>query len=96
MDAETLATGMIQKLGRRADYLVHPHILAHFKEEYYFPRVTNRRARSVWETAGCPSIADAARSRIAELKALPVRSIASGAQCHDMLKIEQRWRQQLI
>ncbi|MCG2660648.1 MAG: trimethylamine methyltransferase family protein [Kiritimatiellae bacterium] len=95
VDAATMATEVIQELGCRAQYLDHPHTLAHFRQEYYFPHVTNRRARSVWQAAGSPSIVDTARSRIAELKAMPVRSIVTPAQRNEMLKIEKIWQKEL-
>jgi len=95
VDAETLAADVIRELGRRADYLEHPHTLAHFKQEYYYPHVTNRRARSAWQAVGSPSILDAARKRIQELKARPVRSIVSPAQRAEMLKIQQKWTAEL-
>jgi len=92
---ETLATGLILEMGRRAEYLDHPHTLEHFKGEYYFPHVTNRRARSAWEAAGSPTIVEAARRRIAELAALPRRSIVTPAQRRELLKIEKKWTQEL-
>jgi trimethylamine--corrinoid protein Co-methyltransferase len=92
---ETLAGHIIRDLGRRAEYLEHPHTLEHFKQEYYFPRVTNRRARSAWEASGRPSILMNARERIKDLKNLPLRSIVTPAQQREMLKIEKKWTQEL-
>jgi trimethylamine--corrinoid protein Co-methyltransferase len=92
---ETLATGLILEMGRRSEYLDHPHTLEHFKQEYYFPRVTNRRARSAWAAAGSPTIVELARRRVADLKALPRRSIVTPAQRRELLKIEKTWTQEL-
>ena len=95
VDSETLATDVIQEMGRRAEYLSHPHTLEHFKQEYYFPHVTNRRSRSAWEAAGRPTILAEARRRIEDLKALPQRSIVTPAQRNKMLKIEKHWTEEL-
>ena len=95
VDSETLATDLIREMGRRAEYLSHPHTLEHFKEEYYFPRVTNRRSRSAWEAAGRPTLLADARKRAEELKALPLRSIVTPAQRNELLKIEKTWTREL-
>jgi len=95
VDDETLAVDLIQELGRKPDYLNHPHTLAHFKREYYYPRVTNRRPRGTWEALGSPTILDEARDRIAKLRALPTRSIVSAAQRKELEMIEKKWRERL-
>jgi trimethylamine--corrinoid protein Co-methyltransferase len=95
VDDEALASDVIQEIGQRAGYLDHPHTLAHFNQEYYFPHVTNRRPRGNWEALGCPTIIDEARARIEELRALPTRSVLSASQRNELLAIEQKWRQAL-
>ena len=95
VDADSLATEVIRELGQRAAYLDHPHTLTHFKEEYYYPHITNRRPRGKWEEIGSPTIEDEARSRIEELRALPTRSIVSPAQRKELLAIEKKWRDEL-
>jgi len=95
VDDDSLATGLIQDMAQRAEYLEHDHTLDHFRDEYYFPRVTNRRPRSVWETTGSPTIIDEARARIEELRAQPVRSIVTPAQREELLAIEKKWTEEL-
>jgi len=95
IDDDTLATNVIQELGQKADYLTHSHTLAHFKREYYYPAVTNRRPRSAWQTHGSPTIIDNARAQIKKLRALPTRSIVSEAQRKELLAIEKRWTDKL-
>ncbi len=92
---DTLATDVIQELGQKADYLTHPHTLTHFKNEYYFPSVTNRRPRAGWQAHGSLTIIDEARARIEKLRALPTRSIVSAAQRRELLAIERRWTEKL-
>jgi len=95
VDDDTLAVDLIQELGHKADYLEHPHTLAHFKNEYYFPRVTNRRPRGTWEAMGSPTIVDEAQSRIEALRSLPTRTVVSAAQRKELLAIEKRWTEEL-
>ena len=95
IDDDTLATDVIQELGQKADYLTHSHTLAHFKSEYYYPAVTNRRPRSAWQTHGSPTIIDNARARIEKLRALPTRSTVSEAQRKELLAIEKKWTEKL-
>ncbi len=91
VDDQTLATEVIQELGQRADYLVHAHTLAHFKQEYYYPHVFNRRPRGKWVLLGSPTIVDEARARVDKLRALPTRSVVSAAQRKELLVIEKNW-----
>jgi trimethylamine:corrinoid methyltransferase-like protein len=95
VDDDTLATDVIQEMGQRAAYLDHPHTLAHFKQEYYFPHVTNRRPRSNWEALGSPTIIDETRARIEKLRSLPTRSVLSAPQRNELLTIEMKWREEL-
>ncbi len=95
VDDDTLATGVIQELGQEAEYLTHRHTLAHFRSEYYFPTVTNRRPRASWQAHGRPTIIDEARARVEKLRALPKRSIVSAAQRKELLAIEKKWTETL-
>ena len=73
VDDDTLATDVILELrpGAKASYLDHPHTLEHFKNEYYFPHVVIRQPRGVWESAGSPTIVDAARARVESCELCP-------------------------
>jgi len=95
VNADTLATDLIEELGQRAGYLEHSHTLDHFRDEYYFPHVTNRRPRSVWDSVGSPTIVEEARNRIEKLRELPVRSVITPAQRKELLAIEKRWTERL-
>jgi trimethylamine--corrinoid protein Co-methyltransferase len=95
VDADTLGTAVIQELGQKANYLEHPHTAAHFKQEYFFPRVFNRRQRGKWESLSSPSIVDEARTRIERLRAMPNRSIVTAVQRKELLAIEKKWTEML-
>jgi len=95
VDQQSLATSVILEMGQTAGYLEHPHTLEHFKDEYYFPHVTDRRPRGRWEALGSPSTIDEARARIEKLRALPTRSVLSRAQRKELLAIEKKWTDKL-
>lgn len=92
---DTLAVELIQELGQRSAYLEHPHTLAHFREEYYYPHVFNRRPRGKWESLGGRTACQEARARVDQLRKLPVRSVVTPAQRAELVAIENRWRQAL-
>jgi len=95
VNENSLAGDLIRELGQKPEYLSHPHTLEHFKDEYYFPHVTNRRPRSTWETEGRPSTIAEARARIEELRSLPRRSIVAPDQRKELLVIEEKWTEEL-
>jgi len=96
VDEESLATELIEELGQHAGYLENPHTLEHFKQEYYFPRVTNRQPRSMWEAAGRQTMLDKATARVEELRARPIRTIVTPAQRSELLRIEKAWTRALV
>jgi trimethylamine:corrinoid methyltransferase-like protein len=90
-----VATDVILELGHDAAYLEHAHTLENFRGEYYYPRVTNREPRGVWESAGGRTIVEEARARVDELRALPTRTIVSDAQRRELSAIEKTWTAEL-
>jgi trimethylamine---corrinoid protein Co-methyltransferase len=95
VDKDTLATELIQEMGQNANYLTHEHTMRHFKQEYYYPRVFNRRPRGRWESLGSPTIIDEAHALVERLRELPVRSALSSAQRNELLTIEKNWTAEL-
>ncbi len=49
---ETLATEVIESVGPLGDFLVHEHTLKFFREEFYFPKVLDRRNYGGWQKGG--------------------------------------------
>ncbi len=49
---ETLAFGPIEELGHGGNYITHPHTLRFFKKEMFFPSLSDRNDRTVWEDLG--------------------------------------------
>jgi len=49
---ETLATDIIREVGPGGHFLDHPHTVAHVRNEFYFPKLSDRQQRVVWEEEG--------------------------------------------
>ena len=49
---QTLATEVIQRVGRGGNHLGEEHTLRHYREELSFWPLTDRRSRQAWEAAG--------------------------------------------
>ncbi len=86
---------MIQELGQKADYLDHPHTVAHFRRSTTIPAFSTRQTRGKWVSLGSPTILDQARAQIDKLRRMPTRSILSAAQRRELLAIEKKWTQAL-
>jgi trimethylamine---corrinoid protein Co-methyltransferase len=52
VNRETLATDIVAEVGPGGHFLDHPHTVAHVRNEFYFPRLSDRQQRSVWEEEG--------------------------------------------
>lgn len=49
---ETIAADVIEEVGPGGHFLDHPHTVEHVRNEFYFPKLSDRQQRSVWEEAG--------------------------------------------
>ncbi len=49
---ETLATDIIKEVGPGGHFLDHPHTVEHVRKEFYFPKLSDRQQRVVWEEEG--------------------------------------------
>jgi trimethylamine---corrinoid protein Co-methyltransferase len=49
---DTLATDIIEEVGPGGHFLDHPHTVEHVRNEFYFPKLSDRQQRSVWEEEG--------------------------------------------
>ena len=50
---DTLAVETIDAVGHHGNYLAEDHTLRHFRNEFYFPKVTDRTNYAGWEKGGC-------------------------------------------
>jgi trimethylamine--corrinoid protein Co-methyltransferase len=65
---EPIALTLIRPMGHEADYLVSPHTLKWFQEEFYIPsKVIDRGSYDAWKSRGGKSATDRASDRVDQL-----------------------------
>ncbi len=67
VNAETMATKVIDRVGPGGNYLADKHTLDWFKKEHYRPKLSDRKTRSDWEKSGGKDIREEARNRAKEI-----------------------------
>jgi len=67
VNEETLAEEVIRRIGPGGNFLTEEHTLKHFKSEFFYPRISDRQNRKIWEKQGAKDAADRARERAAKL-----------------------------
>lgn len=66
---DTLAYDVIAEVGPQGAFLAHEHTAMHFREESYFPTLSNRMSYDRWEEAGSESAQQAANRKWKEILA---------------------------
>jgi trimethylamine--corrinoid protein Co-methyltransferase len=74
---EKLAVDVIKGVGPGGHFLDLEHTLRHFRQEFFFPRLFDRRGIPEWEADGAKGIDEVARSRVKEILAAPAPKILS-------------------
>lgn len=69
VDEDTLAFDVIQDVGHQGTYLVEDHTLEHFREEFYRPTLSDRRAYTQWVASGSQSAEQRANAKWKEILA---------------------------
>jgi trimethylamine--corrinoid protein Co-methyltransferase len=64
---ETLAVGLICRVGPAHAYVAEEHTVRHMREEFFRPVIADRRPRDEWEKLGSPDATERARRRAREL-----------------------------
>ena len=64
---ETLGLEVINEVGPRGHFLEPPHILAHYKDDVWRPRVFDRRTFEAWSTSGAEPISAALAKRAGQV-----------------------------
>ena len=64
---ETLAVDVIERVGPGGHYLSQDHTRRHFKEEFWFPSLIDRRQRRSWQSSGAKTMADRVRARVIDI-----------------------------
>jgi trimethylamine--corrinoid protein Co-methyltransferase len=69
VNAETLATDVIDRVGPGGNYLADKHTSEWFRSEHYLPKLGDRRTRDDWEKSGGKDIREQAKDRVREILA---------------------------
>jgi trimethylamine--corrinoid protein Co-methyltransferase len=64
---ETLAVDVVDRVGPGGQFLDDEHTYRHFKSEFWFPSLFDRRRWSEWNEAGRPTGSDRVRARVAAI-----------------------------
>jgi trimethylamine--corrinoid protein Co-methyltransferase len=66
---ETIAREVIAQVGPAGHYLAEAHTIAHMRDEFFFPVLSDREKREVWEQAGAQDTRQRANTRAREILA---------------------------
>ncbi|MFH0964689.1 MAG: trimethylamine methyltransferase family protein [Planctomycetota bacterium] len=61
--SEKLAIDVIREVAHGGNYIAHEHTLNHFRDEQYFPTLSNRHMRQRWEAEGSKDLRELAVER---------------------------------
>jgi trimethylamine--corrinoid protein Co-methyltransferase len=64
---ETLATHVIREVGPGGHFLSTEHTREHFKKEFWFPRLLDRRNWDDWQAGGSPSLGERVQVLLADI-----------------------------
>jgi len=64
---ETLATDVVHRVGPGGQFLDDEHTYRHFRREFWFPTLFDRRRWAEWDAGGRPTAGDRVRARLAAI-----------------------------
>jgi trimethylamine--corrinoid protein Co-methyltransferase len=67
INADTLATEIIDQIGPGGNFLQSLHTFQHFKNETWFPKLMERNYHDKWVEKGKPSTRDRVREKLADI-----------------------------
>jgi trimethylamine--corrinoid protein Co-methyltransferase len=69
VNEDTLATDVIHRVGPNGHYLYDKHTRSHFKTEYWYPNLCDRRSFEEWEKKGSLTMRDRVITRVQNIVA---------------------------
>lgn len=66
---ETLALDLIARVGPAGHFLAEPHTVAHYRKEFWMPRLLDRDNFQNWQEGGAGTLLDRAKARVKEILA---------------------------
>ena len=67
VDADTLATEVIEHVGPGGNFIQSPHTFRHFKKESWFPDIMKRFYKDQWEKSGSPETRERVREKLSKI-----------------------------
>lgn len=64
---ETLALGVIDRVGPGGHFLGEEHTFNHFRKEFWFPSVVDRQRYNMWEASGSLTLRDRLNAKVKEI-----------------------------
>ncbi|GAB4549791.1 MAG: trimethylamine methyltransferase MttB [Anaerolineae bacterium] len=90
IDEETLAAGVIARVGAGNAYIMDEHTLAHFRDEYYYSPLANRMNAPTWEAAGARDVLERAAERVRDILAAPAQPFLTDEQSREVRSLLAR------
>lgn len=87
---ETLALGVIDRVGPTGNFLSEDHTLDHYRRDAWFPTVFDRRAFENWAEAGCNDVTVALHQKGMDILDASAESKVSASQAEQMDKVLAR------
>ncbi len=98
---ETMALDVIREVvgedvGVANRFLEHEHTLARYKDEMFFPELSNRRTREDWMREGGKSLEEKAKEKCQEILKADEKTYVTEEQRRELLNIEKQYTDMLI
>lgn len=96
VNKQTLAVDVIKSVGPGGEYLSHEHTLEHFRNERWFPRITNHDQWNVWQSKGGLDMRQRAVIRAREILDTHRPQYLTAAQAAELDRMARRFQDQAI
>jgi len=97
---ETLALEVIKEVGfpllSGKNYLEHEHTRRHFKQEMFFPELSNRKGYEGWIREGGKSLEEKAKEKCQRILNAEKKSYITEKQKQELLNIEEKYTRMLV
>ncbi len=90
VNAEALALEVIDAVGPRGDFMSHPHTLANFRREVWYPQLFDRSRYDAWREAGGQPVEAAARRKACEVLSMARPQLFARRQIQAMDEVLSR------
>lgn len=81
---ESLAADLIARVGLNGSFMLEEHTLAHYKSEYYYPKLARRISAPVWEAAGSIDALQRAADMVRDILSAPLQPVISEDQSREL------------